>query len=325
VTRPSAANRASQGLTLIELMTSVTIALALSVLATVCFLQVRAVLQRMRVRLEMHNSARFLYQTFAEQMAALQQDGAMWVETTQDGGSGTGTVSITFLKGKTDEHGFTTNNGNLNTGGEEFSVYQNRCCDLDWCSWRWDQSHAAIYLGTTSPPHQFPITTSWPGPNGDYNFGIGNVYFMNMPQPLEQAVPYPKALPPTSSQAALNGNRYGSPDYQNDVSDYQDLQNQMAPVIRNVTKCVIELILSDGSVIDADTSQSQTQALDGNFVDGHCSVAADGNFPFKRRPRLIRLLFDMTDPRTGISQSFSFSFQPPGMLPSSYPSGKTIP
>jgi prepilin-type N-terminal cleavage/methylation domain-containing protein len=317
---PSTENRTRHchGFTLIELLTSVTIALVLSVLATVAFLQVRGVLNRMHVRLAMHNSARFLYQSLSEQMNSLQQDAAMWMETSQDDGSGNGQVSITFLKGKTDEHGFTTNQGEMSTGGEEFSVYQNRCCDLAWSSWRWDQHTKILYAGTNSPPRQFNLASTWAGPNGDYGpNGGGNVYFMNMPQPLQAANPYPQALPLGSSQAALSGNRYGTTDFINDVSDYQNLMNQMSPVIHNVTFFCIQMVLSDGSVVNGDNTQSSTLGFNGNFVDGHVSAAADGSYPFKKRPRLIRMLIDISDPMTKLVQTFSFSFQPPGMLPNS--------
>lgn len=315
-------------LTLIELLTSVAIALALSVLATVAFLQVQRILLRTTVRLEMHNSARFMHQSLSEQCGALQQDAAMWLESKQDDGTGSGQVSLTFLKGKTDEHGYTTTNGS-HIGGEEYGIYQNRCCDLEWSRWRWDQRQGALYAGASSPPREFRLTTSWAGPNGDYGRDAGgnypgNVTFMQMPQPLRQAVPYPAAIPVGSSQAALSGNRYGSPDLTADASDYQDLTNQMAPVMRNVTRCVIELVLADGSVVDADTSQDRTLSFDGNFVDARVASLA-GGAPSKRRPRLIRLLADMTDPVTKVTQSFSFSFQPPGMLPTIYPPGSAVP
>jgi prepilin-type N-terminal cleavage/methylation domain-containing protein len=313
------------GVTLIELLVSVAIALMLTVFATIAFVHIQRVLERMRARLEMHNSARFLHQSFSEQTAALQQDGAMWVETTKDDGSGDGVVAITFLKGKTDEHGYTTKNGDI-IGGEEFGVYQNRCCDLEWTSWRWDQKRRMILTGTNTRPRQFSITTPWVGPNGSYALnGGGNCHFINMPQPLRQAVPYSAALPAGSAQAALNGNRYGSPDVLNDLSDWQDLSNQMAPAIRNVTDFRIELILADGTVIDADRLQDRRLPIDGCYVDARVTADPGGGKPFGKRPRLIRLMIDMTEPVTGVRQSFSFSFQPPGLLPLSYPIGATIP
>jgi Tfp pilus assembly protein PilE len=309
------------GITLIELLTSVALGLVLSVLATVSFLQVRGVLQRAQVRLEMHNSARFLSQALSEQFAALQQDGAMWIETTKNDGSANGFVTITFLKGKTDEHDYTTSNGNY-WNGEQNAVYQNRCTDLAWSSWKWDQKKAILYTGTNSPPRQFFIQSPWSGPQGNYQ----GIWMANMPQPWRSATPYPAATPIGSSSAALSGNRYGSPDTTHDFSDYQDLLNQMSPVVRNVTGCVFELILDDGSVVDADVTQTRTLPLDGSYVDAHATAdSGSSSFPFKKRPRLIRLLIDMTDPVTNISQSFSLSFQPPGMLPLSYPVGSPIP
>jgi len=331
MTMPSAAVPVRDGFTLIELLTSVTIALALCVLATSAFLHVRGEFDRIHVRLQMHNSARFLYQAMSEHISALQQDAAFWVETTADGGTGSGLVSITFLKGKTDEHEYEGNNGNLVNGGQDYAIYDNRCCDLHWCSWQWRQKDSAIYTGTNTPPREFGVTTPWPGAQVSYGAGQSDNDFMNMPQPLVQATPYPGPFPPGSgiipgsSQAALSGNRLGTNDFVNDISDYQDLQNQMSPVIRNVTSCIIELVLADGSVVDADNTKNQTLPFDGAFVDGHTSVAADGTTPYLKRPRLIRVLVDMTDPVTKLSQSFSFSFQPPGLLPLVNETGKPVP
>jgi prepilin-type N-terminal cleavage/methylation domain-containing protein len=313
------------GFTLIELLTSVSIALVLSVLATTAFLHVRSELNRIQVRLQMHNSARFLYQSMSEHFSAMQQDAAFWVETTKDDGTGTGMVSITFLKGKTDEHEYEGSNGNLFNGGQDYSIYDNRCCDLAWCSWQWHQGDSAIYTGTNSPPHQFSINTPWVGPTVTYGAGNGNAYFVNMPQPLVQATPYPGAPNPGSSQAALNGNRLGTTDPVNDLSDYQDLAKNMSPVIHNVTACTLELVMADGTVVDANDGTTMTLPCDGNFIDGHTAASSDGTLPYLKRPRLIRLLIDMTDPVTKISQSFSFSFQPPGLLPLVNVTGSVIP
>jgi hypothetical protein len=317
-TRPTEWRR---GLSLIELLTSVSIALAISVVATVTFIQVRTILLRMQVRLDMHDSARFIFQAMSDRFAAMQQHGACWIETTQNDGSGDGQVTFTYLEGKADEHDFTTTNGDY-WNGEQDSQYQNRCTDMNWAAWHWDQKKAILFTGTTSPPRQFMIHQPWLGPLGDYQ----GMWMANMPQPLRQATPYPDAVPAGSSQAALSGNRYGSPDIVNDFSDYQDLEHHLSPAVRNVSGFTIELVMSDGSVIDADVRQNRTLPYDGCYVDAH--TAADigtGTVPFKKRPRLIRVLIDMTDPVTGVSQSFSFSFQPPGMLPVTYPAGNAIP
>ena len=106
----------------------------------------------------------------------------------------------------------------------------------------------------------------------------------------------------------------------NDLSDYQDLEHhQMAPVVRNVTACTLELVMADGTVVDADDHAEPHLALRWQLRRRACRRRQrhGQRYPFKKRPRLIRLLVDMTDPVTGVSQSFSFSFQPPGMLPTS--------
>jgi hypothetical protein len=315
-------SKSRSGMTLIELLSATAISLTLSVLATVSFVQILKAQQRLLTRLEMHNSGRFIYQNMSEGLSSLQPDAAMWLESTADDGTGTGTVSLTFLRGKLDEHGFTTNSCR-NWGGEQDAVYQTRCTDLTWCCWKWNQKLQTLSTGECSPPRQFKILNNWTGPNG--NYGSGATWFVNMPQPLRLAMPYPNVMPVGSSAAALSGNRYGSADFKNDISDYQDLTGNLAPVVRNVSNVHIEMLLADGSVIDADNTQSQIFGFDGNFVNAQCTPGANGTQPYLKRPRLIRTLIDMRDPQTGVMQSFSFSYRPANVLPTSYGTGKIIP
>ncbi len=315
------ATRLTSALTLVELLTSVALALLLSVLATTSFIQTRRVLLRMEAESAMHQSARFLYQSFNDSVTALQQDGAMWIESTADSGSGDGTVALTFLKGKADEHDNTAFSDDY-TPGEQFGINMTRCTDLTWTAWRYDQKRRLLLTGTSSRPRQFKSSVPW-GTKLQYQ----NAWLANMPQPLQSAAPYAALSPQNSAQAALSGNGYGTGDAVHDLSDWQDLCNNMAPAIRNVTACVFEVILNDGTVVDASTAQSMTRAIDGCWVDGNPTRTGsqNQNTPFRQRPRLIRILVDVNDPATGVQQSFSFSVQPPGMLPISYPTLGPIP
>ena len=317
------------GLTLIELLSASAIALTLSVLASVSFVQILKAQQRLLTRLEMHNSARFLYQNMSDSLSALQPDGAMWLESAADDGSGDGLVTLTFLRGKLDEHDNATNS--LRWWGADVNTqYQTRCTDLTWCCWQWNQKLQTLSTGVSSFPRAFKIVPPWNGPTGNFGSRNGDNWFMNMPQPLRVATPCPGLTPSGSSLAALSGNRYGSPDYTNDTSDYQDLMVNLAPVIRNVTGFHVEMLLADGSVVDADNTQSQTLGYDGNFVNAQCTPGLNGSpapvnpRPYLKRPRLIRTLIDMRDPQTGVTQSFSYSYRPAAILPLSYAIGKTI-
>ena len=320
MTAPNA--RLRLGMTLIELLTSVTIGVVLATISTVAFIHILKAQTRLLSRLEMHNSARFAYQSMSEEFSALQQDGALWLETTADNGSGNGLVCVTFLHAMLDEHGFTTNSQRWQ-GGEIDAVYQNRCSDLNWCCWRWNQQARTLATGVNSLPRQFRINPSWVGPAGD--FGSTGCWFVNMPQPLRQAMPYPQVAPIGSSQAALGGNRYGSTDNTNDLSDYQDLSNNLSPILHDVVGFHVEMLLSDGSVVDADNTQTQTLGYDGVLVNGQCLPALNGVQAYLKRPRLIRVLIDMQNPLTGVTQSFSFSFRSANVLPLTYGAGKSIP
>lgn len=311
------------GLTLIEISVCTAIGVTLSAMATVAFIQIQKTQSRLLTRLEMHNSARFLYQNMSESLSSLQQDGALWVETTADSGSGNGMVNLTFMRGKLDEHNFTTNSLRW-WNGEGDAIYATRCTDLTWCRWQWNQHLQILSTGVCTPvARMFRVQAPWTGPTG--NYGSNGQWFLNMPQPLRQAVPYPSATPIGSSAAALGGNRYGSADYRNDISDYQDLCGNLSPVLRNVSGFHLELLMADGSVVDADNTQSQTLGYDGNFVSAQCTPGADGIQPYLKRPVVVRLLIDMTDPQTQLKQSFAFSFRSASILPMVYGTGKYIP
>jgi hypothetical protein len=280
------------GLTLIELLMSVAIGLALSTLATVCFLQARGALARAHSRLEMHNSARLVYQNFADKFSALEQDGALYLETTADGGTGAGKVDLVFLKGKVDDRDFSTN--------VAFGAYINEETDLGWCLLRYDEKRRFLADGVSSPPRDWICNASWKGPKGDYN----SHRFRNMPQPQRSAG--------SSAAATLASSKYGSGDVQ-DYGDYTDVTNHLDPFLRNVTAFTVELVGADGSVLTGDVNQTREVPLDGDFVDGTTSPTSGTSF--KSRPVLIRIRFDLTDPVLDFTQTFSFSFQPPGFLP----------
>jgi hypothetical protein len=289
----------ARGYTLIELLTSIALGMMLSVLATSTFFQVRAVLRRTLARLEMHNTARFVYQAFQQDIAAMQQEGALYVETRADSdpdappgdGRHDGQIRMTFLRGKIDNVDFTS---------DDDGVLLNS--DLVWTQWRWDQRGAMLSTGSSSRSRTWDALSHWRSPQGR---DFGGHSFAMLPQPRRSAG--------AGAQARLDDNAFGSGD-PSDVGDYGDLAQQVLPVTRNVRGLELQIVLNDGSLIVADGNTTRAVALDGVFVDGR--VPASGTRPHLRRPRLFRLRFELNDPETKLTQSFSFSFQAPAQLPS---------
>jgi hypothetical protein len=291
-----------RGFTLLEVLTCLGLGLILTVLSTGTFFQVRSVLRRTQARLEMHNTARFIYQSMYADIMCMEQEGAFYVETTADASPGlpvgdqrhTGEIRMTFLKSKTDNNNYDAHNDNtlLTT-------------DLVWTQWKWQQGISAICNGVNSNNRFWQEWGHWTKNGRDYANANGTgKYFMSLPQPRRAAG--------TDAKTTLNDNSFHSGDWQ-DIGDYDDLANNVHPVSRHVSNFDLELEFADGSVLDPSVSQSSIYPYDGVFVDGHVPVAAAP--PHLKRPRLFRIRFDLTDPETHLTQTFSFSFLAPGSSP----------
>lgn len=282
-----------RGFTLVEVLVSIALGMTLSGLCLATFLQLRSTVRRAHARLELHNAARFLQHTLAHELAALQQDAALWIETKRDSGAGDGSIRLTFLKAKTDNADFTFD--------LDYGAYTSMLTDLVWAQWSFDQRLRALSTGASSTYRQFNVGVDWiaaPGRN------FRDHRFRSLPTPRREAGP--------DARTVLDRNRWGSPDPA-DIGDYTDLERRSAPVMTGVVSVVFELVLEDGTTVRADTTADQTIALDGCFVDAR--VPAAGTRPSRRRPRLIRVLVELVDRGTGLTQPFSFSFQPPAQLP----------
>jgi prepilin-type N-terminal cleavage/methylation domain-containing protein len=299
--------RRARGFTLIEVLVSITICLALCGLATSIFFQVRAIMRRTEARLELHNTARFLFESMRRDLMAMEQAGAFYIETTADahpelppGDSGhTGEIRLTFLRGRLDNQDF---NPDDDGGGAPRS-------DLVWTQWKFDQHITALCTGSNARARYWRIWKHWIDGSGN-DFGQVNQWraghlYMGMPQPRRVAG--------TNAQTTLDDDRFDK-DYDGDVGDYMDLMGHMTPVCRNVSAFQLEAVLAGGKVVNADIGSTKVTALDGEYVDGRVLGSTSAQ-PHRFRPRLIRVRFDLTDAESKLTQTFSFSFQPSATLP----------
>jgi hypothetical protein len=286
-------------------MTSITICLMLCGLATSIFFQVRAIMKRTQARLELHNSARFLYEAMRRDVMALEQEGACFIESTADAQPGlppgdprhTGEVRLTFLRGRVDNQDF-DNEDDMNAPRS----------DLVWTQWRYDQRLTALSTGSSTRVRYWNHWDHWVD-NANHDFGnapwSGHTY-MAMAQPRREAG--------AAAAATLDDNRFDKA-YDGEIGDYKDLMGQMAPVARNVAAFELEAVLVSGKVVHVDVDATKETALDGVFVDGRVPAGPASRQPHRQRPVLIRVRFDLVDAETRLKQTFSFSFQPSAALP----------
>ena len=298
-----------RGFTLIEVMISVSISLLLVVLATTAFLRLERLVRRTQARLDMHGSMRFVHANLGQDLTACINGSAMFL-TARPSAAAAGDppdarVCLVFMRGRLDPQDFPLT---YLDNGAHFTD----ASDLTWVEWRWDQRRRQLLRGVNRSSRQF--TSQAP-----LNFGTPYDYsgrrFLQMPQPRRDATGGP--------DTGLNQNSWntGSPD---DLGDRQDLEQQMTPMVGNVTACTFQVVPQDGSApVTADGSVQVPHLpllapplanpgyYNGAYVDG-TGMPAD-------RPAIVRMLIEITDPTTHLVQTFSWSFQVPGLLPALTP------
>lgn len=282
----------ASGLTLIELLIAVTLSALVIAATTAAVVQMRKLAQRVLVRQRMHDNARVIFERFYQDVSALSQTSAFFISRTSV--SGSGRIEVVFLRGKYTPLDFTTEDG--------FGRNASQRTDLVWTRWLFDDASRQIQLSSSSPYRKFLMSANWTNPTGT-NFS-GRPFF-NLPTPQRAAIPIGS---PTAS-ATLDQNRYGSAD-PNDLGDYADLVRNSIPLALDCENVCVEVVPDVGVARTfTTTSASPPFAASGQYVDGRNSPElAD-------RPRLIRVRFDLTEPRLEMRQTFSFCFQTPAFLP----------
>lgn len=272
------------GLSLIEIMVATTLIAILTTTATTAFVQMRNLTKRIELRQQLHNSARIIYERMSWEVSCLAQGSAVFVT-----GKSSNSTEVVFLRGKLDHLDFTTY--------RRFGLDSDSLTDLVWTRWYWDASRRQISVATSSTDRQFRADANWTF--AGYNYKDKD--FRNLPTPQRVVIG-------GSAASTLNANAYGTGST-GDIGDYQDLLNNSTPIAINCTDFRVELVCQDGSVFSTSPAADTAFAANGQLVDGR------GGSDLQKRPRLIRIRFDLTAPGTTISETFSFSFQAPALLP----------
>lgn len=272
------------GVTLVEILVSLSLMAFLLTTATVAFAQVRAMTSRVQAKQVLHQNALVIYERLRFEISSLQQNSAMYLRSN----GATGPVELVFLRGKLDDVDFTIND----RFGSDVIVNT----DLVWTRWAWSPDTKVVTNGFSSNERNFQITTNWtPGS-------------VNYKDQIITQLPNPRRIAGTNPEITLEDNAFGSGD-PNDYGDWGDLIRRSVPVATTCSDLRFEIVQMNNAVQTASVDGITNFAVDGLTVDGRL---LPNNV---KRPRLIRLRFDLTDESVHLTETFSFSFQPPGMLP----------
>jgi hypothetical protein len=300
---PRRPERARSGLTLFELMMSIALSAFVIATATAAVFQMREMSARMQVLQRMNDTARTIFERFTLDVSTLQQTVSFFVTSTAPSGGVPGRIEVVFMRGKYTPLDFMVD--------DNFGNGASRPTDLVWTRWSMDDATAQIGLSASSQKRKFTvaaattataINTAWTTSANPNGISYNGAPFMALPTP-QRAIPAGATAAATLDQDAYGT---GSP---GDIGDYQDLLNNNQPIAFNASNFCVEVVRADGTTQTFTTAASASLAANGLYVDGRNTIDMGA------RPRLIRIRFDLSDPRTGVHTSFSFSFQPPAFLP----------
>lgn len=335
--------RAASAFTLIELLVCTGIAMAIAAVALSAFTQVRSAIARSEALLGLHQEALTIYTTLEAAFASAQQSCAVVVDQEP------GRVALIFMRSKEQKDDYPSFlDGNTSVGNR-----LNYSTQLVWEMWEWRRSTASIHAACNRPMQKnlfkYGARTFTPPAvfaNGqDYR----NRTFWTFPQPrryldpndplggpspapdplisrLDDNIWFPDPAAPDQSLV-----RIGTTPHPGDIGDYTDLKRATtAPAFRNVTDWSFQIIKHDDSLapllVKEDGTTSHT-VLQGVWLDGRLGTGGDRSLAelgpvqdpvgsdLAHRPRLLRLRFTLTEPDSGVSQSFFFAFSWPGLAP----------
>lgn len=321
----------SAGFSLIEVLISSALAMAMAALAVQAFLQIRKAIDRAEARIAMHASAQSIYIALRNSLASAQQSCAVVAIATQSDGTGKATdpgeLSLTFMRAK--------------ENAEDYATWRVPNSHLVWERWSWKRGTRTISAATSrtvarssseAAVREFTIASTFI-PDAGSGVSFKDKTFRNLPQPrryLTPADPTAAFDPAKPGQSTLDDNIYFpsatdrrvsqvSPE---DIGDYTDLNRASMPVLDQVSDLSLQIVPHDESLSATDVSDASTATTvwQGVWLDGRLAPTLDAAQVFagsdaSKRPKLLRLRFTMTDEVRGISQTFSFSFAWPGLAP----------
>lgn len=284
---------ARRGFSLIEILVSLGLMGFLLTSATMAFLQMRTMANRVRVRQAMHSTARVVAERLRQDFSATMPQGSFHVASgsAPDGAD----IELICLTGRYDHQNFGLESGHLTdvTLGPADS-------DLTWIRLAYDQDAGVLTLADNALYRSFAIPSTWGHMGQDYrNSAIGI-----LPEPRRGI-----AADASAMRAMLDDNAW-STGFKGDIGDYDDLCQRAVPIADRCQDVTVVVVSGDGTETPFTAGTSAFRSWGGLLLDGSDPVA-----DVLARPALIRLRFTLVDAKTEIAQVFSWSFAVGSILP----------
>lgn len=320
------------GMTLVELLVAVALGMAIIAMAWTAFVRAGTSTTRATARVDLHATAAVCREYLNDDLGNLAPTIAFFARSTPQVAATdpdgtpirTDTVELLFMR-------TVTRLGSETTG----DTGQQCKSEFRWVRWRfvrtWRQSGGAwlpvagrLYRSASTPAREFTTLATWTPPAPlvdpipanlpwtDYK----GARFLNLPRPLRDA---------SQGIASLDNNRYGIADAVVDhrgsaMGDIGDLQDLDLPandrlVTARVRDLAIGWVDAGGSQVAVTSSAAADRRIDGLYLD----ITGPAHNPYlseiARRPRVVRVAFNLDDPAAGVSQDFCFSIATPGLQP----------
>jgi type II secretory pathway pseudopilin PulG len=306
--------------TLIELLVSIALGTFLTGTAVTMFFTTQHLAKRTQARLQLHASAKSIYESMRRDLQSLQQDCAFWLLSRKSDGESAG-IDLVFMTGVFDDQGFLMGGRAVSSGYDNIEW---KTTDLVWCRWSWsgdatDPTRAFRLWTARNDMKRTCTNTSAPTLAGVPYTVLNSVAYN--PQPRRATSAW--STYPADDWRGLDDNAWSFPgNPSQNVGDWTDLRQRLMPLPSKVTACTIEIVLAgDGSgaapvTVRADGSTPIAFCARGVRLDGITEKALGLPAPrdeIADRPSILRIAFTLVDSATGISQDFTFSFALPGV------------
>lgn len=340
-------NRMPAGMTLIETLVASALGTTLIALTWSAFLHAKQVTTRSMARVELHQTAAVIQDTFERDVSTLAPALAMFARSTPTTSGTTHHEQIELI--------FMRSTAPLDKQSSQ-STYDRYLADHHWVRWlftrtmtqnsgTWTIASSTLKRSTSTPIRHWRTTATlappapvWDPDPDTTRSNYNNVNWINIPRPLRDA---------SDGIDSLEYNRYGLPANTispntpiGDIGDLTDLVANEQVLSSQVKDLLIGWVDAGGDAVAIDGQTAATFNLNGLHMDvvgpdngryldqmQNPQPAAPGpllrpGYPqydyrpdLQRRPRLLRISFRLEDQGTRVSQVFTFAVATPGLLP----------
>ena len=315
------------GMTLLELLVSITLGMIMIALAWATFTKAKASAARTTMRVDLHTSASVYRELLQRDFANLSPATAFFARSTPQvavGADKVDTVEVVFMR----------TIAPLRTQFQE-DISEQFMEDYHWVRWRfkrtwrqiggnWTVIDHTLYRSRSTPTRRWKAVRNLAGPDGTIwdsgtqtlkpNAGAdtGGLGYLNMPRPLRDA---------SGGIPSLDFNTYNTPvasvvfgaALKGDIGDLADLDNNELVSSVRVRDFAIGWVDAGGALTTVTSATAADYRIDGLYMD---VVGPSGNAyltQLKKQVRVVRVAMNLAD--AGVSQDFSFSIATPGLPP----------